>query len=201
MEPYSWMGSVGSRKKEDGIGPVVCLRDAESIIQDCKPRIFRFLLVSLGDAKLAGTLTQRCLDTAFEQKLCWDKPSARIWLMRIAVDLQMRQIKMWRRRFCFWWMLRGRTAVLAFLNDWLPDNQQTMGDRSRTRERVKRVWSGVFALSNEQRIVFLLFFTEGMDHHEISQVTDLPTCKIKTLLVQAVGVIRSSVAKGNGRVH
>ncbi len=188
------MGSAGSRRTEDGIGPVAYLKDAESMIQNCGPRLFRFLLVSLGDAELAGTLTQRCLETAFEQKLCWDKSSARIWLMRIAVDLQMRQIKMWRRRFCFWRKPRTRTAVLAFLNDWLPDNQQTMEDRSRTRERAKCVWSGVFELSNEQRIVFLLFFTEGMNRHEIAEVTGLPACKIRTLLVQVEDVIRSSVS-------
>jgi DNA-directed RNA polymerase specialized sigma24 family protein len=36
----------------------------------------------------------------------------------------------------------------------------------------------VFELSNEQRIVFLLFFTEGMDRYEIAEVTGLPACKI-----------------------
>ena len=174
MEPYSWMGCA----KEKDIGPVVCLQNAEGMIQNCRPRLFRFLLMSLGNDELARTLTQRCLETAFEQKLCWDKSSARIWLMRIAVDLQIRQIKMWRRQFCFWRKPRSRTAVPAFLNNWPPDNQQTMEDRSRTRERVKRVWSGVFELSNEQRIVFLLFFTEGMDRYEIAEVTGLPACKI-----------------------
>jgi DNA-directed RNA polymerase specialized sigma24 family protein len=188
------MGSAGSRRTEDGIGPVACLQDAESMIQDCRPRIFRFLLVSLGDAELAGTLTQCCLEKAFEQKTFWDKSNAKIWLMRIAVDLQMRQIKMWRWRFFFWRKPRIRTAVLAFLNDWLPDDQQTMEDRSRTRERAKRVWSGVFELSNDQRIVFLLFFTEGMNCYEIAEVTGLPAYKSRDLLVQAVGVIRSSVS-------
>jgi DNA-directed RNA polymerase specialized sigma24 family protein len=52
----------------------------------------------------------------------------------------------------------------------------------------------VFELGNEQRIVFLLFFTEGMDRHEIAEVTGLPVCKISTLLDQAVGVIRSSIS-------
>lgn len=69
-----------------------------------------------------------------------------------------------------------------------------MEDRSRTRARAKRVWNGVFELGNEQRIVFLLFFTEGMDRHEIAEVTGLPVCKISTLLDQAVGVIRSSIS-------
>jgi len=194
MEPYSWINSADSRRKEDGIGPIAYLQDAEIIIQDCRPRLFRFLLASLGDAEIAGTLTQRCLETAFEQKLCWDKSSAKIWLMRIAVDLQMRQISMRRWRFCFWRKPGIKTAALAFLNDWLPDNQQTMKDRSRTRARAKRVWNGVFELSNEQRIVFLLFFTEDMERHEIAEVTGLPASKISTLLDQALGVIRSSVS-------
>jgi RNA polymerase sigma-70 factor, ECF subfamily len=159
------------------------------ILRGYRPHIFRFLLASFGDAELAKTLTERCTEIAFHKWTGGDDQSlSRKSLMRVAVNLERRH---WlKHQLHFWRKTEVKTAGLAHLNSWLPNDQLSIEDQIGARGNLKRVWHAVCGLSNEQKIVFLLHCVDEMTSSEIAEVADLHEWTVRALLAEALSIIR-----------
>ena len=168
-----------------------------AILRGYRPYIFRFLLASFGDPELARTLTQRCSEIVFCKWTAGDDQSlSRKSLMRVAVNLERRH---WRKQqLCLWRNTEVKTAGLAYMNDWLPNDQRSIEDQIGAREKVKSVWRAVCGLSNEQKIVFLLHCVDEMTSSEIAEITDLRERTVHALLAEALNRIRAAIREGMG---
>jgi|SRR5690242_19131357 len=165
------------------------LDDFDAIVREHRPRVFRFLLVSLRDREAAENLTQDCFMRAYKAREQFrGESSVTTWLMHIAANLVRNRessgrLKFWRRN------LRGG-ADLADLSDWLPEQQTSPEALALAKEQVKAIWRAAARLSERQRTVFLLRFVEDMDLLEIAAVTGMKEGTVKTHLFRAMQAIR-----------
>jgi RNA polymerase sigma-70 factor (ECF subfamily) len=149
-----------------------------TIVANCRPQIFRFLLASTRDPDLAETLTQDCFLKAHRNWSSFRGDSTAItWLMRIAINLQKDH---WRsRRIQFWRRTRTNGVDADEASEWLPSGESSPEQQLLAREQVKQVWTAVDGLSERQRTVFLLRFVEEMEIAEIGRTTGLSEGTVK----------------------
>ena len=169
-------------------------QEFSTIVANCRPQIFRFLLASTRDPDLAETLTQDCFLKAHRN---WSgfrgESSAITWLMRIAINLQKDH---WRSRRIQFWRRTNTNAVDADeASEWLPSGESSPEQQLLAREQVKQVWSAVDGLSERQRTVFLLRFVEEMEIAEIGRATGLSEGTIKAHLSRALGRVRGQLGR------
>jgi RNA polymerase sigma-70 factor (ECF subfamily) len=165
------------------------LHDFESLVQQHRPRIFRFVLASLRDKEAAENLTQDCFVRAFKARDQFrGSSSLGTWLMHIAANLVRdhetnSRLKFWRRK------LRSDLDPND-LSDWIPDQQKSPEALALAKEQVDAIWRAAAKLSERQRTVFLLRFVEDMDLLEIATVTGMKEGTVKTHLFRAVQSVR-----------
>ena len=100
------------------------IQDFESLVQQHRPRIFRFLLASLRNKETAENLTQDCFVRAFKARDQFRGTSSfGTWLMHIAANLVRdheanSRLKFWRRK------LRSDVDPND-ISDWIPDQQKS----------------------------------------------------------------------------
>ena len=111
------------------------IEDFESLVQQHRPRIFRFLLASLRDRETAENLTQDCFVRAFKARDQFrGNSSLGTWLMHIAANLvrdheSNSRLKFWKRRL--------RPGVDPNdLSDWIPDQQKSPEALALAKEQV-----------------------------------------------------------------
>jgi RNA polymerase sigma-70 factor (ECF subfamily) len=166
------------------------LDDFTALVQQYRPRIFRFLLASLRDRESAENLTQDCFVNAYKARHQFRGGcNAGTWFMQIAANLvrdhqSSRRLKFWRRSL--------QPAIdLAELCDSVPDRQQSPEMRALVSEQVAAIWKAVERLPERQRTVFLLRFVEDMDLLAIAEVTGMKEGTVKTHLFRALHAVRS----------
>jgi len=165
------------------------LNDFESLVQQHRPRIFRFLIASLRDREAAENLTQDCFVRAFRARDQFRGGSTLgTWLMHIAANLVRdheanSRLKFWRRKL-------QADVDPNDLSDWIPDQQKSPEALALAKEQVDAIWRAAANLSERQRTVFLLRFVEDMDLLEIAEVTGMKEGTVKTHLFRAVQSVR-----------
>jgi len=169
-------------------------QEFSTIVANCRPQIFRFLLASTRDPDLAETLTQDCFLKAHRNWSGFRGESTAItWLMRIAINLQKDH---WRSRRIQFWRRTNTNAVDADeASEWLPSGESSPEQQLLAREQVKQVWSAVDGLSERQRTVFLLRFVEEMEIAEIGRATGLSEGTVKAHLSRALGRVRGQLGR------
>ncbi len=169
-------------------------QEFSTIVANCRPQIFRFLLASTRDPDLAETLTQDCFLKAHRNWSSFRGESTAItWLMRIAINLQKDH---WRSRRVQFWRRTHTNAVDADeASEWLPSGESSPEQQLLAREQVKHVWGAVDGLSERQRTVFLLRFVEEMEIAEIGRATGLSEGTVKAHLSRALGRVRGELGR------
>src|SRR5579862_1447353 len=173
---------------EETIHPDGGIEDFDSLVQNHRPRVFRFILASLRDKEEAENLTQDCFVRAFKARDQFRGDSSlSTWLMHIAANLvrdheASSRLKFWKRS------LRSDVD----LNDlnWISDRQQSPEAMTLAKEQVAGIWKVAASLSERQRTVFLLRFVEDMDILEIVAVTGMKEGTVKTHLFRALQSVR-----------
>ncbi len=168
---------------------VLQLADFDEVVRLYRPRIFRFLMSSLGDRDTAESLTQDCFLKAYNARNQFrGESSLSTWLTRIALNLVRDHMR--SRRIRFWQKTRDSALDLVDISDWIPDGGVSPETSILQRERVKQLWSAVEKLSRQQRTVFLLRFVEEMELAEIAETTGMNTSTVKSHLYRALRVVR-----------
>lgn len=165
------------------------LADFDEVVRLYRPRIFRFVMASLGDRDIAESLTQDCFLKAFNARSQFrGESSLSTWLTRIALNLVRDHLR--SRRIRFWQKTRDNALDLVDISDWIPDTAVSAETACLQRERVKEIWKAVDELSRQQRTVFILRFVEELELAEIAETTGMNTSTVKSHLYRALRVVR-----------
>jgi RNA polymerase sigma-70 factor, ECF subfamily len=176
---------------------VLELADFDEVVRLYRPRIFRFLMSSLGDRDVAESLTQDCFLKAFNARHQFrGESSLSTWLTRIALNLVRDHLR--SRRIRFWQKTRDSALDLVDISDWVPDTGASPEKQLLQREQVKDVWKAVDGLSRQQKMVFLLRFVEEMELSEIAESTGMNTSTVKSHLYRALRIVREHVGGEQG---
>jgi RNA polymerase sigma-70 factor (ECF subfamily) len=168
---------------------VLELADFDEVVRLYRPRIFRFLMASLGDRDVAESLAQDCFLKAFNARHQFrGESSLSTWLTRIALNLVRDHMR--SRRIRFWQKTRDNALDLVDISDWIPDTAVSAETAYLQRERVKEIWKAVDQLSRQQRMVFILRFVEELELAEIAETTGMNTSTVKSHLYRALRVVR-----------
>ena len=167
-------------------------RDFDSIVQQYRLRVFRFILASLRDGDAAETLTQDCFFNAY-QGLSEFRGDCGMetWLLKIAVNLVRDHAR--SRRLQFWKRARASAKPLEDVEYRLSDNRQSAEAGIAVNQQVRAVWNAAAKLPERQRTVFLLRFVEDMDLLEIAAATGLKEGTVKTHLFRALQAVREQI--------
>jgi RNA polymerase sigma-70 factor (ECF subfamily) len=168
----------------------VGLPDFESLIDQHRPRIFRFILASLRNRETAENLTQDCFVKAYQAREQFRGASSiGTWFLQIAANLvrdheSSGRLKFWRR------MLHS-DADVTDIGYLIPDGQRSPETLALVQEQVQAIWTAAASLPARQRTVFLLRFVEDMDLLEIAEVTGMKEGTVKTHLFRALQKVRA----------
>lgn len=167
-------------------------RNFDEIIRLHQRRVYRLLYVLLRDADAADTLTQECFLRAYK-KLETFRGECRIetWLLRIAVNLARDYGK--NRRTSFWRRLVGLEGTEESENRQVLGSQPSPERVLLAREELEAVWAAVDSLSQQQRAIFLLRFTEELSLAEIAAIMKLSVGTVKAHLFRATARVRETV--------
>jgi RNA polymerase sigma-70 factor (ECF subfamily) len=173
-------------------GRVEPLDDFEALVEQYRPRIFRFILASLRNKESAENLTQDCFVRAYQARNQFrGASSAGTWLMQIAANLirsheASGRLKFWRRT------LRA-DIDLSYAGEWIPDRHTSPEQMAAAKQQVKNIWRAAGRLSGKQRTVFLLRFVEDMELLEIAAITGMKEGTVKTHLFRALKSVRAAI--------
>jgi RNA polymerase sigma-70 factor, ECF subfamily len=168
------------------------LDDFEALVEQHRPRIFRFILASLRDKESAENLTQDCFVRAYKARDQFrGASSARTWLMHIAANLVRNheasgRLKFWRRT------LRADMDV-SDAAEWIADRHMSPEQMAAAKQQVEKIWKVATRLSGKQRMVFLLRFVEDMELLEIAAITGMKEGTVKTHLFRALHWVRAAL--------
>lgn len=164
----------------------------ESIFEQHRPRVFRFILASIRDVDVADTLTQDCFLKAYQGMPRFrGECSMETWLLRIAVNLVRDYAR--NRRLQFWKQTQTAAVPTEYLNYGLADQRPSVEVDAVLKERVRAVWQVAERLPERQRTVFLLRFVEDLNLMEIAAATGLKEGTIKTHLSRALQAVRAQI--------
>ena len=187
MKPSTTSGFIAVNMEN----PALNIEDIERLVQEYRPRVFRFLFASVRDMDLAETLTQDCFWNAYKSRGTFRGDcSVNTWLMRIAINLVRNHAR--SRRFQFW--RNAQRIDSGQIHDW-PDRSISPEERAAVNEQVQAVWEATKTLAERQRTVFLLRFVEDLDIPEIAQSTGLTENAVNVHLFRAVRGIRKRLGK------
>ncbi|HZD47870.1 MAG TPA: RNA polymerase sigma factor [Silvibacterium sp.] len=177
---------------------VLELADFDEVVRLYRPRIFRFLMASLGDRDVAESLTQDCFLKAYTARHQFRGDSSLgTWLTRIALNLVRDHLR--SRRMRFWQRTRDTALDIVDVGDWIPDGASSPEEVCLQQERVRQIWKSVEQLSRQQRAVFLLRFVEEMELSEIAETIGMNTSTVKSHLYRALRIVRErSSGKSEG---
>lgn len=165
------------------------LEDFTALVSQYRPRIFRFLLLSLRDRDAAETLTQECFLKAYKARHAFRGESKLgTWLTQIAVNLSRDHNR--NRHLQFWRTTQASGVVFEDLSKTVADRRISQEAALLAKEQVQAVWSAAETLSERQRTVFLLRFVEDLELLEIAEVTGMKEGTVKAHLFRAVEAIR-----------
>jgi RNA polymerase sigma-70 factor (ECF subfamily) len=161
-----------------------------AVIETHRPRVFRFLFVSLRDSDLAETLTQETFLRAWNSRSSFRGDcSIATWLTRIALNLLRDHTR--TQRFRFWRRAASSSIDAAEIAAFLPHPDSRPDSRLIASEQMTLIWKTVSGLSERQRTVFLLRFVDEMELPEIAVATGIPLSTVKSHLYRALAAIRA----------
>ena len=169
------------------------IEDFDAVVRMNRPRVFRFLLVTLRDRDVAETLTQECFLKAYNGRNRFrGEASVSTWLIQIALNLARDYAR--NRRLQFWKRTQRESCDAGEISEWLRDDRSSPEARLLARQQVEVVWRVVHRLTERQRTIFLLRFIEEMELAEIAVATGMKEGTVKSHLFRAVQAVRERLA-------
>jgi RNA polymerase sigma-70 factor (ECF subfamily) len=166
------------------------MSDFDGLVNEYRPRIFRFILASLRNRESAENLTQECFVKAYKAREQFrGTASVPTWLLQIAANLVRDHESSGRLKF-------GRRALkvdLTDVMDVIPDRQLSPESMLSVKQEVESIWRAAAKLPERQRTVLLLRFVEDLNLLEIAEVTGLKLGTVKTHLFRALESVRRAL--------
>src|SRR6266705_333949 len=135
MEPMAPSGFIAASMES----PVTEIQDFDRVVQNYRPRIFRFVLASVRDRDAAETLTQDCFWNAYRNRNSFRGDcSLNTWLMQIAVNAVRKSAR--NRRLQFWRQLQHSAVDPSVIGDRLPGRTISPEASTLVNEQIRAVW-------------------------------------------------------------
>jgi RNA polymerase sigma-70 factor, ECF subfamily len=171
------------------------LDDIHELVRLHQARIRRFAAYSTGDPDLAESITQDTLLRAYRGR---DKfrgdCSVSTWLTGIAINVIRDHLR--SNRFKFWKQVQSKGVDVQEMASFLPSDAVSPERRMLAQERVKNLYRILETLSENQRTVFLMKFSEEMSVEEISDILGMAVNTVRTHLHRALKAVRGRVGDG-----
>lgn len=168
------------------------LDDIDYLVRTYRARILRFVTYSTGDSDLAETIAQDCLLKAHNARATFrGDSSVNTWLTSIAVNLIRDHQR--TQKFKFWRQAKATAIDVSDAASFVQSVGSSPEAQFIAREQVSRLSGVLETLSDNQRRVFLLKFTEEMDLQEIAEAMNMPINTVKTHLHRALKSVRSQL--------
>src|ERR1700761_5702148 len=169
------------------------LDDIDALVRTYRPRLLRFVAFSIGDPDLAESITQDCFLKAYNGRASFRGDcSINTWLTSIALNLVRDQQRL--QRFRFWRQARASAIDVTDAANFLPSNESSPESRILAKEQTAQVQAALANLSQNQRTIFLMRFSEEMELSEIASAIHMPINTVKTHLHRALKSVRAQVA-------
>ena len=152
------------------------MSDFDGLVNEYRPRIFRFILASLRNRESAENLTQECFVKAYKAREQFrGAASVPTWLLQIAANLvrdheNSGRLKFWRRAL---------KVDLTDVMDVIPDRQLSPESMLSVKQEVEVIWRQAAKLPERQRTVLLLRFVEDLNLLEIAEVTGISKSTVR----------------------
>jgi RNA polymerase sigma-70 factor (ECF subfamily) len=170
------------------------LDDIDSLVKNYRARIIRFVMYSTGDPDLAETLAQDCLLKAYNGRANFRGDcSINTWLTGIALNLIRDHQR--TQKFKFWKQARSTAIDVSDVASYVPARDSTPEAALIAKDQVARLSGILETLSQKQRTVFLLKFSDELDLPEIAEAMAMPVNTVKTHLHRAIRAVRSKLAE------
>jgi len=171
------------------------LDDIDSLVAQYRAKVLRLVVLSLGDADEAASITQDCFLQAYSTRAQYrGECSVSTWLLQIAFNLVRNRVR--TRKFQFWRRVREHAIDVSAMAGRLAAEDRSSESRLLARESVEQVLAALRELSPRQRSVFVLRFVEEMELPEIAAATGMNPATVKTHLYRAIDHVRSRVGTG-----
>lgn len=177
---------IGVDRRESAMSE---LNDIETLVRTHRARLLRFVSFSVGDEDLAATIVQDCFLKAYTKRDQFrGDSSVSTWLTTIAVNLVRDHLR--TRKLQFWRKAAKSSIDVMEVASVLPDHGSSPETQLLAREKAAAVARILETLSLNQRTVFLMRFSDGMDLASIASATGLKLSTVKTHLHRAVHTLR-----------
>ena len=189
MQSVTTAGLLPLTKRERALSE---LDDIDVLVRTHRARLLRFVLFSVGDEDVAASIVQDCFLKAYTVRNGFRGDcSVHTWLTSIALNLvrdhqRTRKLQFWRKA------AKTATDVMEIASV-LPGRESSPETQLLAREKAAAVGEVIGTLSQKQRTVFLMRFSEEMDLADIAKATGMPVNTVKTHLHRAVRVVRERV--------
>jgi RNA polymerase sigma-70 factor, ECF subfamily len=168
------------------------LDDIDALVRNHKARLLRFIVCSTGDPDLAETVTQDALLRAYNGR---DKfrgdCSVSTWITGIAINV-LRDVRR-TERYKFWKRVKATAVDVQEMASYLPANGSSPESQLLAKEKVERLGRLLETLSRNQRMIFLMKFSEEMPVAEIGEVLGMPVATVRTHLHRALKAVRGQL--------
>jgi RNA polymerase sigma-70 factor (ECF subfamily) len=174
------------------VRPISELDDIDALVRTHRARLLQFVAYSAGDSDLAQTVVQDTLLRAFNGRESFrGECSVKTWLTGIAINVLRDKQRAGKVKF---WKRVNKTAVdVQELASFLPAGGASPEDRLLAQEKVKRVGRVLESLSQNQRTIFLMKFSQEMSVAEIGETLGMQIATVRTHLHRALAAVRGQL--------
>jgi RNA polymerase sigma-70 factor (ECF subfamily) len=168
------------------------LDDIDALVRSHRARLFRFVAYSTGDADLAATIAQDTLLRAYNGRENFrGECSVSTWLTGIAINVLRDHQR--TERYKFWRKVKATAIDVHEMASFIPAEGSDPEGQLLAKEKVKHLVRVLETLSQNQRTVFLMRFTEEMPVAEIGEVLGMSAVTVRTHLHRALAAVRSQL--------
>lgn len=168
------------------------LDDIDALVKKHQMRIRRFVTYSTGDPDLAESITQDTLLRAFNGRENFRGDcSVSTWLTGIAINITRDYQR--SARFKFWKHVKTTAIDVNEMASFIPSDAVSPERQILAKERVKNLYKALETLSQNQRTIFMMKFSEEMTVEEISEVLGMAVNTVRTHLHRALKAVRNKL--------
>ena len=174
--------------------PISELDDIDELVRVHRARLLRFATYSTGDPDLAETITQDTLLRAYNARENFrHESSVKTWLTGIAINVIRDHLR--TRKYKFWRQVKSSAIDVQEMSSYLAADGLNPEGQMLAREKVKHLSRVLETLSENQRTVFLMKFSEEMPVDEIGEILGMAANTVRTHLQRALKAVRGQLGE------
>jgi len=176
----------------ESVKPISEVDDIDTLARMHRARLLRFAAYSTGDPDLAETIAQDTLLRAYNGRESFrGECSVNTWLTGIAIHVIRDHQR--SNKYKFWKRVKSSAIDVHDVAAFIPAGGSGPEGQLLAKEKVKHLVQVIGTLSNNQRTVFLMKFSEDMSTSDISKVQGVSEVTVRTHLHRALKTVRSQL--------